>query len=103
MGYWPLQESHTPAPVTMETNYGTLGSLGNAYYAMNAGASPRVDFGQGGALGSSGDCDLAVAFTGTGGSVGTNYAFCAACHPGLDDEGASHLRGLDILLQHGVL
>lgn len=34
VGYWPLQETTAPAPVTVETNYGKLGSLGNAYYAF---------------------------------------------------------------------
>ena len=80
VGYWPLQETNAPGPVTMETNYGTLGSLGDAYYAMNAGASPRITFGQGGALGNSGDTDPAVAFTGPD---GTNYAFVPHITPAL--------------------
>jgi hypothetical protein len=80
VGYWPLQETNAPAPVTMETNYGTLGSLGNAYYAMNAGPSPRVTFNQGGALTGSGDSDAAVAFSGPS---GTNYLFVPRVTPAL--------------------
>lgn len=59
-GYWPLQETNPPAPATIETNYGTLGALGNAYYAMtNAG---DVVFGQPGALAAG---NTAVGFQGT--------------------------------------
>lgn len=62
-GYWPLQETSAPAAVTMETNYGTLGAVGNAYYAItNAG---DVTFGQNGALSASGDNDPCVYFPGT--------------------------------------
>jgi hypothetical protein len=56
VGYWPLQETNAPAPATMETNYGTLGRLGNAYYAAT---NASVDnFGDSGAL--TGDSDTAV-------------------------------------------
>jgi hypothetical protein len=79
-GYWPLQENYAPAPVTMETNLGRLGSLGDAFYAMNAGPSPRITFGQSGALVNSGDNDTAVAFTGPS---GTNYAFVPHYTPAL--------------------
>jgi hypothetical protein len=43
-GYWPMHESAAPAPGDIETNYGTLGTLGNAYYpdwAVNSGAFVR--------------------------------------------------------------
>src|ERR1039458_1436543 len=31
-GYWPMHEVEAPAPGNIETNYGTLGVLGNGYY-----------------------------------------------------------------------
>ncbi len=62
-GYWPLQETNGPAAVTMETNYGTLGAVGNAYYAVTNAAD--VTFGQTGALTASGDNDPCVYFPGT--------------------------------------
>src|ERR1017187_766648 len=31
-GYWPMHEIQAPAPGNIETNYGTLGALGNGYY-----------------------------------------------------------------------
>jgi prepilin-type processing-associated H-X9-DG protein len=40
-GYWPMHEVEAPAPGDIETNYGTLGVLGNAYYPdyqVNVGA-----------------------------------------------------------------
>ncbi len=40
-GYWPMHEGTPPAQGNMETNYGTLGILGNAYYPdyqVNSGA-----------------------------------------------------------------
>jgi hypothetical protein len=83
VGYWPLQETNPPGPVAMETNYGTLGHLGNAYYAMNVVASPRFSFNQGGALGSpsvGADNDPAVGFTGPS---ATNYAFVPQVTPAL--------------------
>jgi Concanavalin A-like lectin/glucanases superfamily/Immunoglobulin domain len=69
-GYWPLQETSAPATTTMETNFGTLGALGDAYYAGTNAATPgvlggNVSFGQTpGALTSSGDNDPAVGFVG---------------------------------------
>jgi hypothetical protein len=63
VGYWPLQETNAPAAVTMETNYGTLGATGNAYYAITNAAD--VTFGQSGALTASGDKDPSVYFPGT--------------------------------------
>jgi len=84
-GYWPLQETYAPAPVTTETNLGTLGSLGNAYYAVsNADGSGTVGgnmvFGQGGALGGTGDVDPSVSFIGPS---GVNYAFVPRATPTL--------------------
>lgn len=32
VGYWPMHEVESPAPGDIETNYGTLGILGAAYY-----------------------------------------------------------------------
>ena len=32
VGYWPMHEIEAPAPGNIETNYGTLGVLGNGYY-----------------------------------------------------------------------
>lgn len=39
--YWPMHEQAAPAPGDIETNYGSLGALGNAYYSdwwVNNGA-----------------------------------------------------------------
>jgi hypothetical protein len=33
VGYWPMHETAAPAPADIETNYGSLGALGAAYYA----------------------------------------------------------------------
>jgi hypothetical protein len=60
VGYWPLQETNAQAPATIETNYGTLGALGTAYYVITNPAS--ISFNQPGALSSSGDNDSAVVF-----------------------------------------
>lgn len=62
-GYWPLQETNAPAAVTMETNYGTLGAVGNAYYAATNAADVTLE--QPGALTASGDNDPCVYFPGT--------------------------------------
>src|ERR1039458_7089478 len=76
VGYWPLQETNPPAPVTMETNYGTLGTLGNAYYtATNAS---MMTFGQGGAL--QGDSDTAAVVGGVG---QVSFAFVPRISPAL--------------------
>jgi hypothetical protein len=43
-GYWPMHESAAAAPGDIETNYGTLGALGNGYYpdwSVNSGAFVR--------------------------------------------------------------
>ena len=78
VGYWPLQETNQPAPVSMETNYGTLGKLGNAYYA--ATNSSNVVFEEAGAI--AGDSDTAVAFGG-GGANDNSYAFIPRISPQL--------------------
>lgn len=74
VGSWPLQETWAPAPVTLETNYGTLGTIGNAYYA-----SSNISFGQGGALAGSGSSDGCATFTGGSDS----YAFVPRINPAL--------------------
>ncbi|HEY5909336.1 MAG TPA: LamG domain-containing protein, partial [Verrucomicrobiae bacterium] len=63
VGYWPLQETSAPAPVAMETNHGTLGAIGDAFYALG-----NVTFAQPGALT---DGDLSAATTG----ATTSFAF----------------------------
>ncbi|HEX3626056.1 MAG TPA: glycosyl hydrolase family 79 C-terminal domain-containing protein, partial [Verrucomicrobiae bacterium] len=75
VGYWPLQETHAPAPGNWETNYGTLGSIGNAYYATTNAAG--VLFDQAGAL--AGDVDPCAGFLGGGNS----YAFVPRLNPAL--------------------
>lgn len=78
VGYWPLQETNLPAPVTMETNYGTLGKLGNAYYAITNAANAA--FNKSGAI--AGDNDTAVAFNGGSGNA-NSYAFVPRISPSL--------------------
>src|ERR1700678_2800126 len=42
VAYWPLQEK-TPAPrYDMETNYGSLGAVGNAYYASSQAVATNL-------------------------------------------------------------
>ena len=78
VGYWPLQETNSPAPVTMETNYGTLGKLGNAFYAITNAANAA--FNKSGAI--AGDTDTAVAFNGGTGNA-NSYAFVPRVSPSL--------------------
>jgi hypothetical protein len=62
VAYWPLQETAQPPRFDVETNYGSLGPIANAYYAStNAvhGFAP-------GAI--NGDSDAAVNFLGNGSS-----------------------------------
>ncbi len=75
VGYWPLQETNAPAPGNWETNYGTLGPLGNAYYATTNASG--VLFDQAGAL--AGDTDSCAGFLGGGNS----YAFVPRLTPAL--------------------
>ncbi len=77
VGYWPLQETNAPAPANMETNYGTLGPLGNAYYAVTN--STVVTFGQTGAI--AGDSDTAAGFSGVNGTTPQSYAFVPRVSP----------------------
>src|SRR5580658_9114413 len=61
-GYWPMHEVEPPAPGDIETNYGSLGLLGNGYYPdyeVNSGAFIRD---MPGALAN--DTDTSVFFTG---------------------------------------
>ena len=67
VGYWPLQETNAPAPVCLETNLGTLGPLGNAYYPNTN--SPDITLGVPGAIVS--DSDTAAGFN----AAGQTYAF----------------------------
>lgn len=69
--YWPLQETNSPAPATIETNHGTLGPLGNAYYATTNATD--VLFGRPGALAET--SNPAVAFNGAGQSPGLSDSF----------------------------
>ena len=80
VGYWPLQETGQPATTTIETNYGTLGAVGNAYYAVTSGNQTNVLFYQSGALNGSGDTNPGVQFAGPS---GTNYAFVPRVSPSL--------------------
>ena len=46
VGYWPMHETAAPAPADIETNYGSLGALGTAYYAdwwENNGAPGNIE------------------------------------------------------------
>jgi hypothetical protein len=79
VGYWPLQETNPPAPANIETNYGTLGTLGNAFYA--ATNATNVHFAQAGAL--AGDSDTAIGFTGSGSGTPDSYAFVPRLSPAL--------------------
>ncbi len=74
-GYWPLQETNAPAPATVESNLGSLGPVGNAYYPNTN--SPSVTLGVPGAL--AGDTDTAVAFN----STGQPFAFVPRSAPAL--------------------
>jgi autotransporter-associated beta strand protein len=78
VGYWPLQETNAPAPATVETNLGSLGPTGNAYYPSTN--SPSVTLGVPGAL--AGTPDTAVAFS----STGQPYAFVPRASPALTLE-----------------
>jgi hypothetical protein len=71
VGYWPLQETNAQAPATIETNYGTLGVLGNGYYVITN--PPAVGFSQAGALVNSGDNDSGVIFSNYSPSTGQGY------------------------------
>lgn len=57
-GYWPLQETNAPASTPTETNLGTLGPLGNAYYPDTNPADVAMDA----PSAIAGDPDTAVTF-----------------------------------------
>ncbi len=61
VAYWPLQEMTPPPRYDVETNYGSLGSIANMYYA-----STNAWHGQVGAIAS--DADNSVKFTAAAGS-----------------------------------
>jgi hypothetical protein len=60
VGYWPMQETNAPALGNIETNFGSLGKLADAYY-LDTQNSP-VNRGITGAL--AGDSDPAAGFNG---------------------------------------
>ncbi|MGO8681064.1 MAG: LamG-like jellyroll fold domain-containing protein [Limisphaerales bacterium] len=78
VGYWPLQETNAPVPGNWETNYGTLGKLGNAYYACTN--SSEVSFDQPGAL--AGTADPCVGLSGSSANP-NSYAFVPRLTPAL--------------------
>ncbi len=64
VGYWPMHEQEASAPGDIETNYGSLGVLGNGYYPDWA-ATPPVSIlrQQSGPMAGNSDPDSAVSFT----------------------------------------
>ncbi|MGH7940004.1 MAG: LamG-like jellyroll fold domain-containing protein [Limisphaerales bacterium] len=62
VAYWPLQETVQPPRYDMETNYGSLGSVADAYYS-----STNVWHEQPGAI--TGDSDTCVKFTNPEGAI----------------------------------
>jgi hypothetical protein len=62
VGYWPLNETNPPPQADIETNLGSLGPVGNAYYV----SSLQVLKGQPGAL--AGDSDPGITLNGQNGS-----------------------------------
>jgi hypothetical protein len=62
VAYWPLNETIQPPVADIETNLGSFGSLGNAYYESSA----KVQKQQPGAL--AGDADTAITLDGSSGS-----------------------------------
>jgi autotransporter-associated beta strand protein len=77
-GYWPLQETNAPGSTAMETNLGSLGSLGNAYYIDTTSAGVTLDVP--GAI--AGDPDTAAAFS----SADQTCAFVPRASPALTLE-----------------
>lgn len=78
VGYWPLQETNPPAPANVETNYGSLGPLCNAYYAVTN--STNATFGLPGVTQ---DGDFAAEFYGLNGTIVPSFAFVPRVSPGL--------------------
>src|SRR3984957_5393600 len=71
-GYWPMHEVESAVPGDVETNYGTLGVLGNGYYTdyqVNSGEFIRR---QPGPLGNGSDQSLFFNAANPGGGTATN-------------------------------
>ena len=79
VAYWPLQETNPPSPAMIETNYGLLGALGNAYYAATNPAD--IVFNQPGAL--VGNSDPSVEFTASADKTPDSFAFVPRVSPAL--------------------
>ena len=81
-GYWPMHESTAPAAGDIETNYGTLGPLGNGYYpdwVQNYGSFVRQAAGP---FTEAGNSDTAVTFDTSGsGTWFTNTVYVAHGSP----------------------
>lgn len=64
-GYWPMHEVEAAVPGNVETNLGTLGALGNGYYAdwvpLTGSGNPRILHQRPGAI--VGDSDTCAFFT----------------------------------------
>jgi hypothetical protein len=88
IGYWPLQETNTAAPGNWETNYGTLGRFGNAYYACTN--ATNIAFAQPGAL--AGSSDTCVALSGSDGVDQNSYAFVPRLSSALTLQGPLSLE-----------
>src|SRR5215831_18490274 len=71
LGYWPMHETGSPAPGSIETNLGTLGALGMGYYSdweNNNLATTKVVHGIRGALGNDSDSSVFFMAPGAGGA-----------------------------------
>lgn len=69
-GYWPMHEVEGTAPGDVEFDYGTLGTLGAAYYPDWAGSDGAFARQVPGALANSGDTDTALHFKYNVGNLG---------------------------------
>lgn len=98
VGYWPLQETNAPAPGNWETNYGSLGPLGNAYYACTNGAD--VDFDQPGAL--AGSQDSCVGLFGNS-AIPDSYAFVPRLAPALTIQAPFSLEAWVNMANNGYM
>jgi hypothetical protein len=74
VAYWPMHEVEPSAPGDIETNYGTLGVLGNAYYPDWAGDNATAAFQRGNGSAIAGDSDPSTYFT-SGNSTTTNALY----------------------------
>jgi hypothetical protein len=73
VGYWPMHELESPAPGDIETNYGSLGLLGNGYY-IDWVALHGIDHNFPGALAN--DPDTSAYFPWNGGSNNGGMTNC---------------------------